>query len=268
MEATIYNYKPDLFTNIPIGNPIPTIPPESKTLYQRRKKNEIQKSLMLATDWNIEEDPTGWFEEFSRQNFPKFYFVGGCQKNMMELELYGKVPKCIVDRVEKYNYPISFVLIYLQSHLMVNYGEISKNFHNVYIKLRIQRGHQQSSLVLAKSQTISEKVWKTATFCIFDVPEVSKPYEERIEFLKKLKTDNNWPSFLKVVDITQCKSKEHLTQFMKEIVLSKGEGVMLRKAQSMYEQGRSNSMRRYKEYQDTEVKVLNVMYPHGFECQQ
>ena len=59
-----------------------------------------------------------------------------------------------------------------------------------------------------------------------------------------------------------------MDQFMKEIVNKKGEGVILRQPESLYEHGRSNAMKRYKEYQDTEVRIVKNMFPHGLECQQ
>jgi hypothetical protein len=43
---------------------------------------------------------------------------------------------------------------------------------------------------------------------------------------------------------------------------------MLREPQSLYKEGRSESLKKYKEYFDTEVKVLQNNYPHGFSCQQ
>ena len=115
----------------------------------------------------------------------------------------------------------------------------------------------------------SETVWKNATFCVFDVPDQSsKVYEERMEFLKKFSQDSQWPSFLRVVENIKCESQDHLNKYMKEITDKKGEGVMLREPNSMYESGRSNAMKRYKEYLDTEVKIIKNMYPHGLECQQ
>ena len=48
----------------------------------------------------------------------------------------------------------------------------------------------------------------------------------------------------------------------------KGEGVVLREPLSKYSYGRSNSMKKYKQFQDTEVRVIKNMYPHGLECQQ
>ena len=134
-------------------------------------------------------------------------------------------------------------------------------------ELWIKRGLHQASLQLTR--TDKESVWKKATFCIFDVhDQKSKPYEERIEFLKNFSKYSQWPSFLHVIEAIKCESREHLEKYYKEITSQKGEGVMLREPESLYEYGRSNAMKRYKEYQDTEVKVIKNMYPHGLECQQ
>ena len=114
----------------------------------------------------------------------------------------------------------------------------------------------------------SEKSWKNAVFCVFDCPDRSTPYEERVEFLQKFQTENKWPSFLKVIDTVQCNNRDHLHQYFNEILKNKGEGVMLREPGSTYQAGRSKSMKRYKEFQDTEVRVIKNMSPHGLDCQQ
>jgi ATP-dependent DNA ligase len=62
--------------------------------------------------------------------------------------------------------------------------------------------------------------------------------------------------------------KEHLKEYWKDIVAKGGEGIVLREPGSLYSGGRSNSLRKYKEFFDTEVKVLENAYPHGFNCQQ
>jgi ATP-dependent DNA ligase len=43
---------------------------------------------------------------------------------------------------------------------------------------------------------------------------------------------------------------------------------MLREPQSLYKAGRSESLRKFKPYFDTEVKVIENNYPHGFKCEQ
>jgi ATP-dependent DNA ligase len=43
---------------------------------------------------------------------------------------------------------------------------------------------------------------------------------------------------------------------------------MMREPGSLYKVGRSRSMRKYKNFADTEVKVVENNYPHGFHCKQ
>ena len=76
------------------------------------------------------------------------------------------------------------------------------------------------------------------------------------------------PSFAKVVEYIKCENKEHLKQFNESIIAKAGEGVVLREPGSLYKQGRSQSLRKYKPYFDTEVKVVKNQYPYGFSCQQ
>jgi uncharacterized protein len=70
---------------------------------------------------------------------------------------------------------------------------------------RTRRGLQQESTLLLRSQ--NENLWKSAKFCVFDVPEVNSPFEERLQQLNKQKEINS--SFLKIVDFVQCKGKDH-----------------------------------------------------------
>ncbi len=76
------------------------------------------------------------------------------------------------------------------------------------------------------------------------------------------------PSFAKVVEFVKCEGKEHLQQFNDSIIAKGGEGVMLREPRSMYKQGRSTSLRRFKPFYETEVKVVKNQFPHGFTCEQ
>ena len=105
---------------------------------------------------------------------------------------------------------------------MVNCG--NKYFRNVKINLfRIKRGLQQSSLVLTRS--VADRIWEKATFCIFDTPDsVSKTYEERISFIRNFAQINKWPDFLHVIEPIKCLNRDHLKNFLQNIVQQKGEG--------------------------------------------
>ena len=89
-------------------------------------------------------------------------------------------------------------------------------------------------------------------------------FKERIKVLQNLEL----PSFVKVVEFVKCEGKEHLDQFMNEIIAKGGEGVMLREPGSIYKAGRSASLRKHKPFFDAEVKLLKNQYPHGFTCEQ
>ena len=64
------------------------------------------------------------------------------------------------------------------------------------------------------------------------------------------------------------KGREHLKQYLESIIAKGGEGVVLRDPQSMYKAGRSDSMRKFKPFFDTEVKVVENSYPQGLTCEQ
>jgi DNA ligase-1 len=62
--------------------------------------------------------------------------------------------------------------------------------------------------------------------------------------------------------------KSHLKEYFDGIIAKGGEGVMLRGPRSLYKAGRSNNLRKFKPFFDTEVKVIESNYPHGFNCLQ
>ena len=76
------------------------------------------------------------------------------------------------------------------------------------------------------------------------------------------------PSFAKVVEFVKCEGKDHLAQFNKSILEKGGEGIILREPGSMYINKRSTSLRKFKPYFDTEVRVLKTQFPYGFVCEQ
>ena len=62
LRATIATIRPDVIEK-QVKNtdiPIPTEPLTERGERISRKKNLIKSKLMLSTDWNREDDPTGW----------------------------------------------------------------------------------------------------------------------------------------------------------------------------------------------------------------
>jgi ATP-dependent DNA ligase len=80
-----------------------------------------------------------------------------------------------------------------------------------------------------------------------------------VKFLQEKKEEGILPDFVKPVQVVQCKGyqlfkyfivtlpgKGHLRQYFEEIAKKGGEGVMLRKPNSLYEAGRSENLCKYK----------------------
>ena len=61
LRGTIATIRPDVLSLINNSDvPIPLQPLSSKTDLLKSKRNNIKSTFMLATNWNKEEDPTGW----------------------------------------------------------------------------------------------------------------------------------------------------------------------------------------------------------------
>lgn len=71
-----------------------------------------------------------------------------------------------------------------------------------------------------------------------------------------------------MVDFVKCEGKEHLKEFNSKVLAKGGEGVVLRESGSPYQVGRSSSLRKFKSFVDTEVRVIKNLYPYGFDCEQ
>lgn len=86
--------------------------------------------------------------------------------------------------------------------------------------------------------------------------------------MRELKKNGKLPEFVSVVEMIKCESRDHLKQYFDSIIEKGGEGVMLREPNSIYTAKRSQSLKKFKPFVDTEVKVVENNYPHGFNCVQ
>ncbi len=93
--------------------------------------------------------------------------------------------------------------------------------------------------------------WKDVIFRIFDAPDATGDFEDRLDHLNKMAL----PSHAQVVIQFKCTSKHHLEQYLDSIVQQDGEGVMLRKPHSQYEARRSTTLLKVKPFYDMEVVV-------------
>ena len=102
--------------------------------------------------------------------------------------------------------------------------------------------------------------WKNGTYMVFDLPLVNAPFEERYKMMKTLLKGI---PHIKVVEQTKVKDFKHMMKIHKELVSKKAEGTMLRLAGSYYENKRSKSLLKLKDFHDAEVKVIGYQMGSG-----
>lgn len=104
--------------------------------------------------------------------------------------------------------------------------------------------------------------WNEITYVIFDAPNHGGTFEERVEFVKT-KLEELKPAYARSHDHAQCESREHLKAELTRIEEAGGEGLMLRKASSKYESGRSFTLLKVKTFHDAEARVIGHLPGSG-----
>jgi len=122
--------------------------------------------------------------------------------------------------------------------------------------------------------------WRDADvkYTVYDVPDLQLPFEERMSELQNIvkaqcKGDPKCP--LVFTKQTKVKSAEHLDEMFNNIIEKDGEGIMIRKPKSEYEQKRSSKLLKYKQFADAECRITGYKPGTGkytgllgsFECE-
>ncbi len=108
--------------------------------------------------------------------------------------------------------------------------------------------------------------WKNIKFMAFELPLEKKPFEDNQEKLKKIVKDhlkNNPESNIRYVDQYMVKNKQQMLDFFNKIISENGEGVMFRKAGSVYVNDRSKILLKKKPDNDSECEIIGYEMGKG-----
>lgn len=122
-------------------------------------------------------------------------------------------------------------------------------------ELTAGRGKFQQTVSCVKKHNPIESEWKCIQFCIFDIltqEALQNVFEDRMKLMALL------PESLIYYVLKQqvCTGKEDVRKRLEEIIELKGEGLMLRKPKSLYEQKRSKTLLKVKRAYDAEGIVV------------
>lgn len=97
--------------------------------------------------------------------------------------------------------------------------------------------------------------WRQVKFAIFDVPEASGGFRQRIELARRWFAEH--PSrYAYVIPQHPVQSTEHLQQELARIERIGGEGLIVRQPDAHYAAGRRPQILKVKNYQDAEARVV------------
>lgn len=122
-------------------------------------------------------------------------------------------------------------------------------------ELWIKRGNFESISALIRTTQMTESAWQHVKFMLFDLPNHSGTFTERIKAMKTISLGAN-NRHLQVIDQYKVTNNKLLTTWLEATVSSGGEGLMLHKADAKYHQGRTTNVMKLKPIFDAEAEVI------------
>lgn len=107
---------------------------------------------------------------------------------------------------------------------------------------------------VSKLQPIDHE-WQHIQYFIFELPNASGTFTERINAIKMLLKQHHSP-YLKSVPQFRLASKAELFHKLQQLEQQGAEGLMLHHQDALYKTGRSRDLLKLKSYQDTEAQVI------------
>ena len=123
-------------------------------------------------------------------------------------------------------------------------------------ELWMGRGQFEQVSAAVRREQINDKEWHQISYMVFELPEAPGTFAQRAERISDLVQQSNVP-WLQAIKQFSVKDHIALHRRMKEVVSEGGEGLMLHRADALYETGRSNSLLKLKPWEDAEAVVID-----------
>ena len=121
-------------------------------------------------------------------------------------------------------------------------------------ELWLGRKKFQRAVSIVRRQDKSD-LWKEIRYVVFDAPKMEKGFEKRLEFVAECLKENQ-PLYAQAHEHQVCRGIDHLRSELARLEALGGEGLMMRKAGSKYQSGRSTTLLKVKNFHDAEARVL------------
>jgi DNA ligase-1 len=112
---------------------------------------------------------------------------------------------------------------------------------------------EQAASVVQQKQA-PDRAWRTMQFMVFDTHASQQPFTERIQRYQRLVKDIGKP-WVRAVAQSQTSSHASLKALLQKTVQAGGEGLVLHRANSLYQNSRNANVLKVKLHEDAEAKV-------------
>jgi DNA ligase-1 len=104
--------------------------------------------------------------------------------------------------------------------------------------------------------------WRELRYVVFDAPRVEEAFEQRLAFIEEVFRTHR-PSYAVAHEHQRCEGLDHLRTELARVEALGGEGLMMRRTGSRYENGRSMTLLKVKSFHDAEARVLQHLAGSG-----
>ncbi len=115
---------------------------------------------------------------------------------------------------------------------------------------------------IVRRQSAQDAEWRQVQYCLFESPHAQGTFQARIDQLTREVSQLQIP-WLRVVAHESVSSFDQIQQRLREFVAQKGEGVVLRRADALFESGRTDNALKLKPQLDAEAKVVGIQAGKG-----
>ena len=115
---------------------------------------------------------------------------------------------------------------------------------------------------IARTQDNQNEQWKKIKFMIFDLPNNTTSFEQRINEMRALVADTSSP-YLQMIEQQKLPNTEVLFDLLNKVVMGKGEGLMLHHQDALYQTKRSRDLMKLKKFEDAEATVIAYLPGKG-----
>lgn len=119
----------------------------------------------------------------------------------------------------------------------------------------------QRTISIVRRQDKSEH-WKDVRYLVFDAPKQEEAFAKRLTFIKEILGVHK-AAYALAHEHQRCEGLDHLRMELARVEALGGEGLMLRRAGSRYESGRSLTLLKVKSFHDDEARVLKHLPGSG-----